>query len=116
MKLNEKQALFTKLLGQLLQWCDRYGYPVILAEAYRTPEQAALYAKQGKGIKNSNHCKKLAVDLYAVGWVDGTVSWEPEHYEPIGRKWKSLHELCRWGGDFKNRDCVHFSLWHNGIM
>jgi hypothetical protein len=114
MTLNDKQVLFTSLLGQLLQWCDRYGYPVILAEAYRTPEQAALYAKQGKGIKNSVHTKKLAADLFAV--VDGRVTWEHGSYEPIGRKWKSLHELCRWGGDFKNRDCVHFSLWHNGIM
>jgi hypothetical protein len=113
MTLNDKQALFTKTVGQLLQWCDRYGYPVILAEAYRTPEQAAIYAKQGKGIKNSVHTKKLAVDLLAV--VDGKVSWEYSAYEPIGRKWKGLNELARWGGDWPRRDAMHFSFEHKGI-
>lgn len=113
MSLNAKQADFTRHVGKLLTWCARYEIDVILAEAYRTPEQAAIYAKQGRGIKNSTHTKKLAVDLFIL--KDGVPSWDPEDYRPLGRYWKACHDLARWGGDFKNRDAVHFSFEHGGV-
>lgn len=34
----------------------------------------------------------------------------------LGDKWKSYHELCRWGGDFKSRDDNHISIEHAGTM
>ena len=111
--LNEKQVDFTACVGKLLVYASIIGHDVILAEAYRTPEQAAIYAEQGKGIKNSVHTKKLAVDLFR--YVNGKISWDPYDYELLATHWKSLHPLARWGGDFKNRDCVHFSFEHNGI-
>ena len=113
MGLNEKQALFTGLLGKLLVWCFDNHLDVILAEAFRTPEHAKIYAETGRGIRNSNHTKKLAADLFR--YKEGTISWDREDYEVIGCHWKSLHKLCRWGGDFKGRDSVHFSLEHNGV-
>lgn len=113
MTLNEKQVLFTATVGKFLAWCSQRGHQVILAEAFRTPEQAALYAKQGKGIRNSNHTKKLAVDLFLM--KDGKITWDNADYEPLGKKWKSMHELASWGGDFKGRDSVHFSFEHNGV-
>lgn len=113
MTLNAKQVIFTRNVGKLLQWASLASLPVILAEAYRTPEQARIYAEQGKGIINSAHCKKLAVDLFRV--ADGTVTWRRSDYEALGKYWKQLHPLNRWGGDFKNRDCVHFSMEHNGV-
>ena len=98
MSLNAKQAEFMATLGEFLHWCNRNGHQVIGGELYRTPEQAKIYARDGKGVKNSNHTKKLAIDLFV--YKDGTVSWDKEDYEPLGDKWKSLHELARWGGDF----------------
>jgi hypothetical protein len=49
-------------------------------------------------------------------YLDGTVTWKHADYEAMGKKWKSMHELCRWGGDFKGRDAVHFSFEHKGVM
>ncbi len=114
MTLNEKQTFFTDQIARFICDCFDHGYPVILAEAYRPPELAALYAEQGRGIRNSNHTRKLAVDLFRV--VDGRVTWDLEAYEPIGELWKACHpQLARWGGDFTNRDSVHFSFEHNGV-
>jgi hypothetical protein len=113
MSLNKKQARFTECLGELLTYATATGQYVILAEAYRTPEQAAIYAKQGKGIKNSVHTKKLAVDLFR--YKDGSVTWDRDEYQKLGDYWKTLDPDARWGGDFRNRDAVHFSFTHNGV-
>jgi hypothetical protein len=45
---------------------------------------------------------------------DGQVTWDASDYEPLGVHWKSLHRLCRWGGDWPRRDAVHFSVEHGG--
>lgn len=113
MTLNEKQAQFSYCMGRLLGWCGRVGHRVILAEFYRPPETAALYAERGIGIKGSLHTLKLAGDLFV--YRDGAVSWDVEDYRPLGEYWKTLHELARWGGDFPGRDAVHFSLEHRGV-
>lgn len=113
MTMNEKQVLFTATLGKFLAWCAAQGHAVILAEVFRPPEQAKLMAKTGKGIANSNHRKKLAGDMFLM--KNGTITWDADDYAPLGKKWKSMHELCRWGGDFKGRDAVHFSFEHNGV-
>jgi len=114
MSLNAKQVLFTRLQAEFQVWCFKHGYEVIEAESFRPPFVAEEYARLGKGIKNSVHTKKLARDLFRV--VDGRVSWRTEDYAPLGKKWKSMHNDARWGGDFRNRDAVHFSFIHNGVM
>jgi hypothetical protein len=91
------------------------GLFVILAEAFRTKEQAEIYAASGRGILNSVHRKKLAVDLFR--YKDGTISWDVEDYTQLGQYWKTLHPDARWGGDFLGRrDAVHFSFEHNGYL
>lgn len=120
MTLNEKQATFTSTLGKFLVWCAAQGHQVILAEVFRPPEQARLMAEQKKGIRNSLHTKKLAADLFLMKnqpqhQSSSTISWDPDDYKALGDKWKSMHELARWGGDFKGRDAVHFSFEHNGV-
>ena len=113
MSLNQKQARFTRCVGKLIQYATRTNMDIILAEAYRTPEQAAIYAKEGKGIKNSVHTKKLAVDIFR--YKDGTITWNHDDYQELGDYWKSLDDDARFGGDFRNRDSVHFSFIHNGV-
>lgn len=112
MTLNEKQVEFTRTLARFLVWCFDNDHLVIGAEWYRTKEQAEIYAAKGKGILNSVHRLKLAVDLFRV--VGGAVSWDTKHYEDLGAKWKTMHPDARWGGDFAGRDCVHFSFEHQG--
>jgi len=110
MKLSDKQQRFVQMLGQLLQWIYSHeGWGVTLAEAYRPPDVAELYAKQGRGIKNSLHCKRLAIDL--MFFIDGEWQQDGEAYRPIGEHWEFLGGA--WGGRFN--DAVHFSLEHGGI-
>ena len=113
MTLNDKQAEFALFIAMLIVWAHENGIPVMGAEWFRTPEQAEIYAKSGKGIRRSNHRLKLALDLFAVN--DGKVTWEHEPYRKLGEKWKTMHPLARWGGDFRGRDAVHFSFEHNGV-
>jgi hypothetical protein len=114
MTLGEKQELFSRLYWRLLRKAEQLGYGVRQGEVYRPREMAAIYAAKGLGIKDSNHTRKIAADIILS--VDGTVAWSGEPYQKLGDYWKSLHPLCRWGGDFRHiRDVYHFSLEHRGI-
>ena len=113
MSLNTEQVAFTRDVGKLLYYAALKHIDIILAEAYRTPYQAAEYARTGKGIKNSAHCKKLAVDLFR--YKDGTVSWDHADYVELGEYWKSIDPKNKWGGDFRSRDAVHFSRAYKGV-
>jgi hypothetical protein len=113
LKLGEKQRIFTWNLHHLIEWTYKAGYELTLAEAYRTPEQAALNAKSGAGISNSLHTRRLAIDLML--FKDGEWLKDPDDYKPLGTFWKTLHPLNRHGGDFKSKDAVHFSMEDGGI-
>ncbi len=112
MTLSEKQQLFTKLIAQLILWADEKGYRLTFGEAYRTPEQAALNAKKGSGIRNSLHTKRLAVDLNL--FINGQYQTNSAAYLPLGEYWESIGGS--WGGRFRDRpDGNHFSLEHEGV-
>ena len=108
MGLRTKQSQFVWMVGNLIQWCKDNGYELTFAEAYRTPEQAALNAKTGAGISNSLHCDRLAIDLNL--FKDGEFITTTEGYTPLGEYWESIGGS--WGGRF--RDGNHFSLAHGG--
>lgn len=120
MTLGEKQRTFAGNIGKLIVWAYENDYEVTFGEATRTPEQAALNARTGKGIANSLHIKRLAVDLNL--FIDTTYGgdediYQPnsDAYEPLGTYWKSLDPLNRWGGDFSRPDGNHFSMEHEGV-
>jgi hypothetical protein len=120
MKLSEVQREFAKTWAQFSLWI--YSQPersFTYGEAYRTPEQAQLNADAGIGIANSVHCKRLAIDINL--FLDGELTWNVEDYRELGEKWKTMHPLARWGGDFKGKsgrprpDAVHFSFEWEGV-
>ena len=112
--LIEKQRLFCQLAAKLIQQAAALGYECRFGEAYRTPEQAALNAEHGTGIKNSEHCKRLALDLLLD--KDGVWLTDTEDYKPLGDWWEKQSELARWGGNFTSRaDGNHFSLEDQGV-
>lgn len=113
MTLGEKQRLFVRLVGELIAWCYANGFELTFGDTYRTPEQAALNAKTGAGISNSLHTKRLAIDLNL--FIGGVYQTDSAAYKPIGEKWESMHELCRWGGRFSKPDGNHLSLEHEGV-
>ncbi|MCA6222744.1 M15 family metallopeptidase [Photorhabdus antumapuensis] len=111
MTLSEKQQLFTVLIAQLILWAGERGYRLTLGEAYRTPEQAKLNAQTGKGIANSLHIQRLAIDLNL--FIRGEYQTNSHAYLPLGEYWESLGGT--WGGRFSRPDGNHFSLAHNGV-
>ena len=97
------------MLAKLITWTEENGYELSLGEAYRPPELAELYAKQGKGIKNSLHTQRLAIDLNL--FRDGKYLSSTSDHEPLGVYWESLGGS--WGGRFN--DGNHYSLEHEGV-
>lgn len=110
MTLREKQSAFAWFVSLLIQRADALGYQVTLGEAYRSPEEAARLAKTGKGIANSLHTVKLAIDLNL--FRDGHYLSSTAAHQPLGEWWETLHPLCRWGGRFKRADGNHYELRH----
>jgi len=112
MTLNHKQQQFTVMIGKLIIWASDNGYGLTFGEAFRTPEQAKLNAKNGAGITNSLHTQRLAIDFNL--FINGVWQTDSSAFLPLGTYWESLGG--RWGGRFKARpDGNHFSLEHNGV-
>lgn len=110
MTLREKQSLFVRLVGLLIVEAYDRGYELTFGEAWRTPEQAKINADAGKGISNSLHRDRLAIDLNL--FEDGVFLSRSIDHQPLGEWWEKLHPLCRWGGRFN--DGNHYSLEHEG--
>jgi len=103
MKLSDHQILFTQDVARLIGFIHGSGdHSVTLGEAYRTPEQAALNAKKGVGIKNSQHCKRLAVDINLLD-NQGRLLSGSDNYAIYGDYWESLDAHNRWGGFFVSK-------------
>jgi hypothetical protein len=112
-KLSKLQRIFTYLFSRLIEHAYRSGYELTLGEAYRTKEQADIYALKGKGIKNSLHRSRLAIDLNL--WIYGKYQTKGESYRALGEYWESLSTKgveCCWGGRFS--DGNHFSISFGG--
>lgn len=107
MKLSVQQAIFAKNLATFITKIFDQGYSCTYGEVYRTKEQADWYYSRGMGIKNSLHCKRLAVDLNIFD-KDGALLSSVADYKPFGDLWCSLHEKNRWGGIFSRPDANHF--------
>lgn len=113
MTLGQMQRAFSLNVARLIQFAYNSGYEVTLGEAWRTPEQAARNAKEGTGIRNSLHSKRLAIDLNL--FKDGVWLKESKDHLPLGTYWKGLSPDNYWGGDFRtNPDGNHYSMSPDG--
>lgn len=114
MTLSEKQRIFTMNIGKLIGWCYANGFELTFGDAYRDTRLAALNAQEGKGIKNSLHTRRLAVDFNL--FINSVYMAQSEMYKPLGDYWKTLDPQNRWGGDFRPQaDGNHFSMEDGGI-
>lgn len=112
MTLRQKQSLFVKLVAQLIEYAYANGMELTFGECWRTPEQAKRNADNGTGVLNSLHGQRLAIDLNL--FVSGVFIDSSAGHKRLGEYWKTLHPLCRWGGDFRKPDGNHYSLEHEG--
>lgn len=114
--LLNKQFLFTTLVAEFIPELKAMGYEVTFGDAYRPAETAKLYSKDGRGILNSLHCQRLAIDLML--FKDGKWLTDPADYLEAGELWETKSRdgaMCCWGGRFKKPDAVHFSITHDGV-
>lgn len=107
MRLTEIQQSFTRDLELLFKYIHDKGYGFTLGESWRSPEQAEIYVKSGKGIKNSLHTKRLAIDLNLFNDKNEFLT-ETKDHEQFGKYWESLHPANRWGGRFSRPDGNHY--------
>lgn len=115
MTLSQKQAIFSVLVAKLILHAHGLGYALTFGEAYRSSEEAARLAAAGKGIANSLHTKRLAIDLNL--FVRGVYQADSAAYKPLGEFWEAQSTEqyeCAWGGRFSRPDGNHFSLAHGG--
>lgn len=113
--LLRQQTTFSVLIARLVAWANDNGYAVTYGEAWRPDKMAVWYASTGQGIKNSLHRLKLAFDLNF--FLDGKQLVTVEELRPLGTYWKTIHPLCRWGGDWTkpHPDADHFSMEWEGV-
>jgi hypothetical protein len=112
MTLGEKQRLFVRLIGDLIEFAYVRGYEFSFGDAYRDPRlHGDIGKKVAYGHRNSNHKMRLAVDLNL--FKDGVFLTTDKDHEPLGLYWETLHEDCSWGGHFN--DGNHYSMKHNGM-
>ena len=108
--LRQKQSRFVRLVAQLIEYAYANGYELTFGEAWRTPEQAKLNASAGRGISNSLHLDRLAVDFNL--FKDGKFLSKTEDHKFLGEYWESLDKDTTWGGRFN--DGNHYSIKHGG--
>jgi len=108
--LGQKQELLAELLPRLIDYALSLGYRIRLGEAERPEVTAKAYAAAGKGISNSLHRDRLAIDLHL--FRDGRYLDKTEDHLPLVEHGENLHPLCRWGGRFG--DGNHYSITHGG--
>lgn len=108
--LRQKQSRFAQAAAKLIQRAGEIGFEVTLGEAYRSPEEAARLAALGKGIVDSLHTQRLAIDLNL--FRGGHLITNGEQHRPLGEWWEGQYPDARWGGRFG--DGNHYSFEHEG--
>ena len=117
--IADKQKLFGRLYPLLVLKAQQLGFEVVFGETHRPEYQAAENERLGVGTNPSCHMWCLAGDINL--FRHGTYLTESDDYEELGVWWEQQHELCRWGGRFKDRvgnpapDGGHFSITHRGV-
>lgn len=105
MTLRETRIEFSRCMALLVTWANEQGMKV-------------CFDRDGlKHMENSNHYRGLAKDLIRYS-DEGEYLTHVDHYRPLGEKWKTMHRLARWGGDFTGKnvgDGGHFSFEYGGI-
>lgn len=112
--LGQKQRLFTKLLGKLIDYAYSKGYELSIAEGY-IGDSINKPSEDTPHLRHGAHFNRLGIDLNL--FIAGTFISNGSHpaWLDLATFWVNLNPLCRCGYFFSSRDSNHFSLIHNGI-
>lgn len=101
------------MVAELIFYAQENGYALTFGPAYRSPEESLRLSKLGKGIKDSLHGKRLAIDLNL--FKNGKYLDKTEDHRFLGEWWEkqSFGDIkCTWGGRFN--DGNHYSISYGG--
>jgi hypothetical protein len=112
MTLQESQFKFMRMLPRLLDQAHLMGYELTAGEAFRSREEALRLSRVGKGILQSLHTSRLAIDLNL--FKNGEYLILSSDHTALGEWWEKLGGA--WGGRFvgKSQDGNHYSLPWDG--
>lgn len=107
MTLREARCIFTINLAQLISFIGKHGYECAL-DSVKVPAESNDGRSAG-----SLHRIGLAADINL--YRGARYLTDSNDHAELGRYWKTLHPLNRWGGDFKpNPDGNHYSMEWEG--
>lgn len=116
-KLWEARCQFTAAIKQLLMWASDNlpQFNIAFGEGLVSQTDAADGDYDGPHMKGGGHYAGVAIDLVVYDSAGRYIS-DGEHqvYQELGKKWRTIDSLCRWGGDFSNPDPNHFSFTWGG--
>lgn len=102
---RQQQSLFALLIAHLILWAFDQGMEVTCGDFFDADGD-------GGHMKGTVHGHKMAADLNL--YLGGVYQEDSRAHKPLGDYWKTLHPLCRWGGDFRKPDGNHYSLEWKG--
>lgn len=103
MKLSEKQQIFTRNVGLLIEYASECGYGLTFGHAWRSLDEQLRLVEQGKSkTMESNHLNRLAVDFNV--FYEGELTYDWALIKLLGDYWERLHPKNRWGGDWNGND------------
>lgn len=112
MTLRQKQSIFLRNVGLLIQYAYEQGYELTAGDAYRDPRVfGEVGDSEGYGRKKSLHKMRLAIDLNL--FKNGRYLQATSDHKPLGDYWESLDINNCWGGRFN--DGNHYSMKHEGM-
>lgn len=115
MTLRQARCLFTRLKAEFETWVfAQPGWELNESEGYVKDTDAADGDYDGPHVNGGTHYLGTGHDLNL--YVNGVYITDSGHavWKKLGAKWKSMHPLCRWGGDFKRKDANHISIFFAG--
>lgn len=120
LKLWAARCAFTRAIVELLHWADTdpsmAGYEVAFGEGLVALTDAADGDHDGPHLDGGAHYTGLGFDLMIYNTIGVYIS-DGSHpaYRRLGEKWRRIHWLARWGGDFTKADPNHFSFAWGGM-
>jgi hypothetical protein len=116
MKLSQRQRIFTRNIGLLIEYAYSIDIELTFGHAWRSiHEQRRLKAEGKSKTLKSKHLDRLAVDFNF--FINGRLTYDYHKIKPLGEFWISLNEDNRWGGDWNKNgekdgfiDTPHFEM------
>ncbi len=116
MKLSQRQRIFTRNIGILIEYAYSIDIELTFGHAWRSLEEQKRLKAQGKSkTLKSKHLDRLAVDFNF--FINGKLTYDYHKIKPLGDFWVELNEDNRWGGDWNKNgkkdgflDTPHFEM------